>query len=312
MSRPRGFSFTCYNQATLDTFIASHALDYTKLIVGKETCPTTGRLHYQSYVYFANARTVSAVRRMLPGVHIEPSGGDHLHNLNYCSKGDQSKEEFKQLGIEGPNYGLNVDIYAQVGTFERRGSAGGDATAEKWKRARTAAEAGLFCDIDDDIVIKHYGNLKKIRADNIPIPDDIAGTCGTYIYGDPGTGKSHLARDCDSYYMKNITKWWCGYDEEDRVIIDDIDASHAKGDFIQLLKVWTDKYHFRAEVKGGSMTIRPKQVWITSNHAFVETFSALKDVDLQALKRRFKVIHFSNGCRTCEADEHHEVYNNQQ
>lgn len=35
--------------------------------------------------------------------------------INYCKKGEQSKEEWKEFKINGPNYGLNVQFYQPMG-----------------------------------------------------------------------------------------------------------------------------------------------------------------------------------------------------
>ena len=41
--------------------------------------------------------------------------GDKEQNIDYCSKGEQPKEEWESLGKAGPNYGLNVDIAFSIG-----------------------------------------------------------------------------------------------------------------------------------------------------------------------------------------------------
>ena len=55
----------------------------------------------------------------LPNVSQSRSGrkckGDKEQNIDYCSKGEQPKEEWESLGKAGPNYGLNVDIAFSIG-----------------------------------------------------------------------------------------------------------------------------------------------------------------------------------------------------
>ena len=48
---------------------------------------------------------------------------------------------------------------------------------------------------------------------------------------------------------------------------------------------------FSAEVKGGSMCIRPRRIIITSNYSLEQCFG--DPAVLEPLRRRFKVKHFS-------------------
>jgi len=57
------------------------------------------------------------------------------------------------------------------------------------------------------------------------------------------------------------------------------------------LKIWLDRYPFRAETKGGSMLIRPKRIIVTSNHCPEELWRD-KPVLCEAIRRRCAVTHF--------------------
>lgn len=46
--------------------------------------------------------------------------------------------------------------------------------------------------IDAKTLICHYGNLKKLHVDNLKIQHR-ADTCGIWIWGPPGSGKTHMA-----------------------------------------------------------------------------------------------------------------------
>lgn len=52
-----------------------------------EKCPSTGKLHWQGMIYFANGRTFEHVRNLLPGFHIEKAKKPAALK-RYCSKVD--------------------------------------------------------------------------------------------------------------------------------------------------------------------------------------------------------------------------------
>lgn len=108
-------------------------------------------------------------------------------------------------------------------------------------------------------------------------------------WGEPGTGKTRDAWErYPDLYIKNINKWWDGYNNEEVVLLDDWDPNHKV--LVNHLKVWSDRYPFRAETKGSSMTIRPKKIIITSNYPPERCFD--NDEDIKAIRRRFKVTQF--------------------
>ena len=114
-----------------------------------------------------------------------------------------------------------------------------------------------------------------------------------WCYGPPGTGKSKYAYSHKGAYIKSLNKWWDGYKGEDIVIIDDFGPNQEC--LVELLKHWTDRYPFRAEIKGGSIVIRPKKIIVTSNYHPRELF---KSVDSDAILRRCKLSHFSDTLNT--------------
>jgi len=54
-------------------------------------------------------------------------------------------------------------------------------------------------------------------------------------------------------------------------------------------KQWADKYPFPAEVKGGTIKLRPQRIIVTSNYRIEECW--VKHQDYEPIKRRFTVHH---------------------
>lgn len=120
--------------------------------------------------------------------------------------------------------------------------------------------------------------------------DDV---CGIWLYGKPGTGKTHI---CETYfpgsYNKQQNKWWDGYNGESIVHLEDLDTTTL----MHHLKIWSDKWPCSGEIKGGSVHLRHQWFIVTSNYSIEEMVTRLKknpddpldEALLGALDRRFR------------------------
>lgn len=86
-----------------------------------------------------------------------------------------------------------------------------------------------------------------------------------WLWGEPGVGKSSLARRrYPELFDKSLNKWWDGYQHETTVLLDDFGLEHAcLGHYV---KRWADHYPFKAETKGGTSNVRPIYILVTSNY----------------------------------------------
>lgn len=159
-----------------------------------------------------------------------------------------------------------------------------------WIAVRDNARAGRLDDIPADILVRYYGNLKRIRVDSMVCPWRHDIQCFLY-YGAPRTGKTRKAFDeaGESVYVKTpTTKWWDGYKGEENVIIDDF-SGLIRADY---LKTWLDRYPCSVEVKGGAVPLCAKRIWITSNISVDEWYD--RKVDCEAIRLRFtNIVHFN-------------------
>lgn len=273
MSKTRGFCFT-FNTFDEDTETwLQESVEAQYLVYGYELAPTTGRPHFQGYVYFHNPRTLSGVRKDFAGAHVEEARGAPEQNFDYCSK-------------DG--------LYFQRGKRPMSQKEKGAAEEDRWREARQFALAGEFANIPDDLYIRYQSSFKRIRREDVKRPDDLAprATYGVWIWGPSGTGKSHMARtQYGDVYLKDLNKWWDGYDQEKNVVIDEIAPEHAVY-MTSFIKRWADRWAFSAEMKGGRTVIRPNLLIITSNYSVDQVF-AQYPIDLEAIRRRFEVVHLT-------------------
>lgn len=94
-------------------------------------------------------------------------------------------------------------------------------------------------------------------------------------------------------------KWWEKYSGEPNVLIEDVGQTHLwMGDF---LKIWADRYGFRAEIKCDSRVLRPLKIVVTSNYTIRELWPDKAVyvcskvpyyllISQEPLERRFKLI----------------------
>lgn len=265
---PRSYSwvFTTNNPSEMD-IERTHGTECVYLIYGKEVA-STGTPHLQGYVRFKSQQGLSAVRKLFPTSHLEIAKGDIESNINYCSKEGQVYEK-----------GIRPVTKKEQGENER----------QRWKRNLDAAKDGKFDEVDPDILVRYYRTIKEIAKDNMARPADAEDVTGLWISGPAGCGKSRHAREiAPNAYFKMCNKWWDGYQDECDVIIDDIDKKHDC--LAHHLKIWADRYSFIAEIKGGAVLIRPKQVIVTSQYTIEEIFP--DDETRDALNRRYQTMSF--------------------
>jgi hypothetical protein len=132
-----------------------------------------------------------------------------------------------------------------------------------WAMVRANAQSGNFSEIPDDIYVRLFQNLVRIRTanqrnvfrENVVVK---------VFCGASRTGKSRRAwfeAGPNAFAKEPLTKWWCTYNGEDNVVIDEFAGIVSLSNVLK----WFDRYPCKGETKGGSETIRATKFWITSN-----------------------------------------------
>lgn len=271
MSRRRDWCFTINNPTGWDDAEVERLSkeDTTKYLIYGEEVGEEGTPHYQGFVMFTSARTLSAVKRDLTRAHLEGRKGTVAQAITYCEK----DAKFHEFGTR-PETKRTVQ--------ERK----------KWCIEK--AEAGDLEAIKNEepgFYLQYLERFRSIRKRSIPI---VQGELQhEWWWGPSGTGKSRkLWEDFPKHYAKPLSKWWDGYEDEDVVGIEEVDPIAGKW-LAHFLKIWSDRYPFNAEIKGGTLKgIRPSKIIVTSNYTIEECFPMERDQG--PLRRRFKVTHFDS------------------
>lgn len=229
------------------------------IIFQPEIAPTTGKRHYQGYLYYKQPVRFGTVKAFLTdwgfeNSHIERAKGGPDANKRYCEK-----EESRLLG----------GFVYEYGTFPKQGKR------TDLEMVATAIEQGesLY-----DIAVNNPGTYMKfhsgIKAMNAlmkckPRDPSIAPTV-YWWFGPTGVGKSRKAFETfPEAYVKMNSMWWDGYEGQTTVIIDDYRPSLCT--FQELLRI-LDRYPMRIQMKGSSSelsathfvistTQRPEVIW---------------------------------------------------
>lgn len=263
-TRTRSYCLTINNYEESDIVrLKELKLKVRYLIYGKEVS-SSGTPHLQIYIYFENAVKFSTLKKKFPTAHIEVARGSPEQNREYCSK----EADFEEIG-ELPKQGARSDI-DEVREILNSGGNMRDVVPI----ARSVQSIRMA-----EIQLKYF----EKKRDWKPLVK--------WYWGEPGTGKSHLAFNelKDPYVCMAKSKWWEGYDGHEHVIIDDMRASFAS--FEELLRI-LDRYPYRVECKGGSRQLLAKTIIITSTFSPYNIYDTGENL-VQLLRRIDEVREFT-------------------
>lgn len=288
------FRFTL-NNYTEEEILHIKEIDCRYLIFGKEV-GESGTPHLQGYLYFEHSVRFTAVKKKLgKRANYDFAKGTGLENKHYCSKGEQSHTEWEDLGIKGPNYGKNADVFER-GWMPNQGQRKDlDDLKDKILKGETNCD-DIACDIP--AYYHEYGRtlhkIEDIRMRNVFRKEM---TKGIWYYGTTGTGKSAKAFENfnpNTHYVWNMANNWNdGYKQQETVIIDEFRGHMPFNELLRMVDIHPNYY---VERRGRErLPFTSKKVIITSSLRPEEVFKNLQDNDKwEQFYRRFEIIELTN------------------
>lgn len=234
------------------------------LIFGKETCPTSGRRHWQCHTISKRKRPLSSVIKSLSPCHVEISK-DPEASRAYCKK----EGEFKEQG-EWSSQGQRTDLAVLVNEI-----IVGAVT------------------IDDVLVntpamFHQYGRtleraadlrLKKAKRDFVP-------TC-KWLWGPTGVGKTRsIVSEEKSLYFFPYEKngWWDNYESQEAILFDDFRGQLPMNEILRIC----DRYDYSVPRRGRCpVPLMAKRIYFTSCKPPEEVFK--ENESISQLLRRVEV-----------------------
>lgn len=224
------------------------------LVQAPEVCPTTGREHWQGYVYYKNAQKIKSWCKT-HNIRGRKSEGSAEENRTYIVGPYDKNGKYKpynpdhiEMG-EMPKQGKRNDL-KKLGDLVREGYTDKEICKSEMCNSWLHAYRG----------VREMRLVLKCKKRTWPMQ--------VYIrWGKAGSGKTRWVYDMwdvDDIYSKDLTKWWDGYEGQRVVLIDDFRPFTGEIDYQYLLRL-TDRYPMRVEYKGGSCEFCSRIIVITSN-----------------------------------------------
>lgn len=240
-------------------------------LCGQREIGDSGNRHIQGLVCFRDPVWLTGVRKFLPGAHFEVMRGTLQQAEAYCTKEETRDPEGSvfRYGVRPPEQGARKDL-AEIGDLVKRG----------------ASETEIF-ETDPGMYLRYHGGIKRALTLYQGARD--FKTEVFWYFGGTGSGKSRAcaAEAPDAYWKAPTDYWWCGYNADEVVVIDDYRCDFCK--FSELLRLF-DRYPLRLQIKGGHCQFMAKRIYVTAPFHPVKMWATRSAEDMQQLVRRLTCV----------------------
>lgn len=235
-------------------------------IYGKEKCPTTGKIHWQSYIEFFKPQRMSGIKKMYNDktVHLEIRNGTREEAKVYCQKDKDWVEVGEWIKGQGHRTDLTPIVQALI-----------DGTP--------LSEVMMT---NPEIYCRYRNGLKDIAAHTQRINTPAWRSVEIILHTGPtGVGKTRDAMKEATYKIQGSQlQWWDGYDGDKIICIDEYNNDVKITVLLELL----DGYKKRLPIKGGHTFAQWTKVYVTMNLRMEEFHPNAKKAHKDALMRRIK------------------------
>lgn len=243
---------------------------------GLETCPTTGRPHFQTFAYAKDAQRFSYWKKIFGKWHTEPIYGNFRDNEKYVSKEGQLEELGERPALNGDQKVKHYIVQKLEEGMRPMDLARNDSTTT----IKIAQYEKFWTNMYNEIKWEKLCN-EGFQKKEVVI-----------LVGKAGAGKTRYVYDKHGYAnvcrLKPNGKWYDGFDGHEAVIFDECDYRSIMPitDFLSI----TDGYPLRVEIKGSFTIWHPKYVYFTSNFKWREWWPYLSTDQIAAVERRVTEI----------------------
>lgn len=248
-----------------------------------ESCPLTGRLHFQGAFRFNRPVSMSQVKSHI-GIqyaHCEPAH-DWRALIDYCKK-EATRVEGPWEGGESGSQGKRSDLGAVVEVV--RGGGGLAAVAQQHPH----------------MVLKFSKGLSVLDSVLNP-PPPRTNQKVFLLVGGTGTGKTSICYNMfpDLYSVFCMkAPWFDGYHGQSTILLDEMGPDMMS---INFLKKLLDIYPLMLPVKGASTPCKSSCILITSNYAIGDWYRGAGPTDQLALARRVRIFVVENFSQAAVAE----------
>lgn len=262
----RNFCITFFQKPILaDTKLVRYA------IYGLESCPTTKKQHWQSYVEFVSPIRISAIKKMYNDntLHAEKRKGTRDQAREYCMKDKNFTEHGKWITGQGYRSDLESVVKKLV-------------DKEITLPELMIEEPMIYC--------KYRNGLRDIAAQvKKNSSKDYRKLSVILLTGPTRCGKTRYAMENlqGGYKTEGYNlKWWEDYEGEDTIVIDEYNNDIPVTWLLQIL----DGHQVKLPIKGSHTYANWTKVYITTNLKIEEIHPLAKPEHRDALFKRITEI----------------------